>query len=495
MALDANIRGSTTGNGAEVNASNQLKITAETNVATNPANVGAFRVFNESDAGDITGSAFLKSGEISQDYRMRVGVDTLLFSDTFNAGNQNTSMWKHASATMTMTQSAGFLNVNAVGTSTASGNYAYLQSWRHFTFFGTAPICVETGLLIDKAPVVNEVFQWGLGVTTGAADVVDGAWFQLTSAGLKGVIRYNSGTQITTDLINDTATIPLNTVAKYAMIIGEDDIEWWIDDVLYATTQIPSAQGQPFLSTSLPYFIQKYNNGIVGTSPNLSPKVGDVTITLMDLASNQTWANQMASIGLGLQMLNGGAANTQTPQIQWANAALPTGAAATNTTAALGAFLGGIFQMNAVATGATDLIISSYQNPQGGVNQTPRTIKLRGIKIDCVVAGAAVATTLSTFAVAVAWGATTVTLGTTTDSNSFLATGTVKAARRQPLGVISFPIGAAIGAAATPIQFDFEAPLVVNPGEFIQVVVKPLVSTATASQVFQWIISPNLYHE
>ena len=42
---------------------------------------------------------------------------------------------------------------------------------------------------------------------------------------------------------------------------------------------------------------------------------------------------------------------------------------------------------------------------------------------------------------------------------------------------------------------DFEAPLVINPGEWIQVIAKPLVGTATATEVFHWIISPNLYHE
>lgn len=491
MALDIIVRGNTSGAGAEVNASNQLKIVSEIDASTNPGNVGCVRVFGENDPGDITGTALLRSGEVSQDYRLRVGVDTLLFTDTFNATAQNISLWKHSFATMTMTQSAGFLNINAAGTSTVSGNYAYLQSWRYFTFFGTSPISVETTVLIDKAPIVNEVFQWGLGVATGAADVVDGAWFQLTSAGLKGVLRYNSGTVVTVDLIVDVNTIPLNTVQKYAMVCGEDAIEFWIDDVLYGTLEIPNAQGQPFLSTSLPYFIQKYNNGTIGSSPNLSPKIGDVTITLMDLASNQTWANQMASVGLGMQQLNGGPAGS--PQIQWANAALPVAAAATNTTAALGAFLGGIFQMSTVATGATDLIVSSYQNPVGGVNQTPRTMKLRGIKIDCVNAGAAVATTPSTFAVALAWGGTAVTLAGT-ESTSF-QNNTIKLQRRQPLGVISFPVGAAIGAAATPLQFDFEAPLVINPGEFVQVVVKPLVATATASEVYQWIISPNLYHE
>lgn len=494
MALDANIRGITSGAGADVIGSNQLKVITETDAATNPGNVGGVRVFSENDSGDITGTPLLRSPEVSQDYRLRVGVDTLLFADTFNSVTQNTSLWKHSFATMTMTQASGLLNVNAAGTATASGNYAYLQTWRYFTFFGTAPIAVECTSLIDKYPISNEVLQWGLGVATGAADPVDGVWFQLTSAGLFGVLRYNTGTPVAVTLVSNVSTLTLNSFAKYVMVVGEDSVEFWIDDVLYGTLDIPNAQGQPFLTTSLPFFIQKFNNALVGSSPNLIAKFGDVAITLMDLSSNMTWANQMASIGLGMQLLNGDAQAVQTPQVQWANAALPTAAASTNTTAALGAFLAGIFQQSAVATGATDLIISSYLNPAGTVNRTPRTIKLRGIKVDCVVAGAAVAGTPSTFAIAVGWGSTQITLATTADSNSF-TNNTAKGVRRQPIGVITFPVGAAIGAAATPIQFDFESPLVVNPGEYIQVIMKPLISTATASQVFQWIISPNLYHE
>jgi hypothetical protein len=241
----------------------------------------------------------------------------------------------------------------------------------------------------------------------------------------------------------------------------------------------------------LPIFIQKYNNGTVGASPNLIARYGDVTVSIMDIATNQTWANQMASYGLGMQGLNGGTMGS--PMIQWANTALPTAAAATNTTAALGAFAGGIFQMNAPATSATDIIIASWLNPAGGVNQTPRTIKLRGIKIDCVNSVVAVATTGTTFAVALAWGATALSLATA-ESGSFV-NNTAKARRIQPLGVISFPILAAVGAASAPIQFDFEAPVVINPGEYLQVVAKVLVGTATATEVFQWVISPNLYHE
>jgi len=479
----------------EVNSFNAAKVVLETDAATNPTNVGVVRAFQENDPGTKTGTPYLKSGEISQDYRTRVGVDTVLFTHTFNATTQNTGLWKHAFTTMTMTQSAGFLNVNAAGTSTVSGNYAFLQSWRYFPLIGTAPVCVELTGSFTMLPTVNEVFLAGLGVAVAAAEPADGVWFELTSDGLKGCIRYNSGVVAKTTLIATVADIPLNSNAKYAMVIGEREVEYWIDDVLYGEQILPVAQGQAFLSTTLPLFITKYNAALVGSSPNMIVKVSDVTVTLMDIATNKTWASQMAGSGLGLQTLDGGTYTNGAQQIQWANTTLPTAAAGTNTTAALGAFLGGIFQLNAAATSATDIVISSYQNPLGGVNQTARTMFVRGIAVDLVNAGAANSATVpTTYAVALAWGSTAASLATT-ESASF-ATGTTKIRRVQPLGVLTIPVSAVIGQAAPmTCNFDFEAPVVVNPGEFVGVIVKILSGAATASQVLQFVVSPNLYHE
>lgn len=479
----------------EINSSNAAKVTPETDVAGNPGNVGAIRAFQENDPGTKTGTPYLKSGEISKDYRTRVGVDTVLFTHTFNATTQNTGLWKHAFTTMTMTQSAGFLNVNAAGTSTVSGNYAYLQSWRYFPLIGTAPICIELTGSFTALPTVNEVFLSGLGVAVAAAEPADGVWFELTSNGLKGCIRYNSGVVAKTTLIATVSDIPLNSNAKYVIVIGEREVEYWIDDVLYGEQFLPAAQGQAFLSTTLPLFIQKYNNALVGSSPNMIVKVSDVTVTLMDIATNKTWAGQLAGSGLGLQTLDGGTFTNGAQQIQWANTALPTAAAGTNTTAALGAFLGGIFQLNAAATSATDIVISSYQNPLGSVNITARTMYIRGIAVNLVNAGAANSATVpTTYAVALAWGSTAASLATT-ESASF-ATGTTKIRRVQPLGVLTIPVSAVVGQAApTTCNFDFEAPVVVNPGEFVGVIVKILSGAATASQVLQFVVSPNLYHE
>lgn len=487
MSLDAKITDYSVGTGAGVDTDHQVLV--KTN--TDASKAGAMVVFNENDSGAFTGVRMLRSAEVSQDYRQRVGVDTVMFRDEFNATSQNISNWRHAFTTMTMTQSGGFLNINAAGTSTVSGNFAYLKTWRVFPLFGTAPLCAEFNHQWDKVLVANEVFLKGFGDPTTGADPLDGAWIEYTSGqGVVGCLRYNSGTIIRT-AGPIMATPSVNTAYKFAIVVGNGQVDFWVDDVFGGAIVVPTVQALPFLTVALPVFTMKYNIGTVGTSPNCIGKCGSVVVTLMDLMTNQTWANQMASCGLGMQQLSGGSAGS--PQVQWANTALPTAAAATNTTAALGAFLGGLFQMNAPATSATDVIVASYQNPAGSVSQTPRTIKLRGIKIDCVNQVVAVATTASVFAVAVAWGGSSVTLAAT-ESASF-ATATTKLRRVQPVGVISFPVAAAVGAQATGIQFDFEAPLVINPGEFVQVICKIILGTATATETFLWVVSPNLYHE
>ena len=44
MAMDSKIVGSVSGTGADVNSSNQLKVIPETDITTNPGNVGAVKV-------------------------------------------------------------------------------------------------------------------------------------------------------------------------------------------------------------------------------------------------------------------------------------------------------------------------------------------------------------------------------------------------------------------------------------------------------------------
>jgi len=68
-----------------------------------------------------------------------------------------------------------------------------------------------------------------------------------------------------------------------------------------------------------------------------------------------------------------------------------------------------------------------------------------------------------------------------------------KAPRRIALGYATWAVGAGIGAApqSGPIDISFaNGPIYVNPGEFVALVGKFLVGTATASQTISFTWTP-----
>lgn len=467
---------------ANVNANYELTVALHD--GTTPSRVGAVRAFSEVDTGTETGTPLLRSGEVSQDYRQRVGQDTILFHYEFNATSQNTGIWRHAFTTMTMTQSAGFLNVNAAGTSTVSGNYAYLMTWRTFPLIGTAPIAVEFIGQFSLTPTANEVYQAGLGTATGAAEPVDGCWFEFTSAGLSGCTRYNSGATTKVTLVADPSTLPTNSNSHYVIVIGQRSVEFWIDDVLYGEIETPAAQGQPFISSALPLFTQKYNANTVGASPNMVVRIGSVTVTMMDMAAHKPWAHQMAGIGLAGQGLDGGTMGANT---FFTNSAYPTTALPVNT-ALTSNLPTGLTGGRGLATlwnlAATDMILTQAQNPTGGVNQTGRVMYITGVSISaCSYSAAWTAPAAGQHLIqfGIYHGGSAVSLAQT-ESTSF-ATGTAKAHRRRFLGMMGWASGTApIGTPADHrIRETFETPIVVNPGEYVGLFAQMINGAATAS--------------
>ena len=111
------IEGNTSGNVAEITSNNELKVIGpNTYVDGLPSINGSFsnNIF-EADAGSITGSPTQRQGDISANYRQRVGVDTLLFNDQFNGIALNSSLWSNTSTTFTTVVSNGFLVLKIVG--------------------------------------------------------------------------------------------------------------------------------------------------------------------------------------------------------------------------------------------------------------------------------------------------------------------------------------------------------------------------------------------
>jgi len=120
------------------------------------------------------------------------------------------------------------------------------------------------------------------------------------------------------------------------------------------------------------------------------------------------------------------------------------------------------------------------------VNVQGRRLVIRGVQLSAVNTGAAVATTATTIQFSLAFGHTAVSLATAEGA-------TTKAPRRVALGIMTWAVGAAIGQGPQngDLFADFgDAPIFVNPGEFVALVGKFIVGTATASQTINFVWRP-----
>lgn len=472
------IEGNTSGNVAEVNASNELAVA----LPTSGQRLASVAFFSENDAGAATGERYFASPETDDDYRLRIAAEALFDTETFNYTSQNTGKHIYRNTTMTMGWTAAGMQTNASGiTTTTTG--ASFATYAEFPIFGASHIYAEFEGSFSAATTINTTIDAGLfrPNTSNPYAPADGAFFRLNSSGLFGVISSN-GTETTTAAFDFTHTI--NRKYQFIVAVHPREVEFWIDGVLYGSLDTPIGQGQPMMSASLPFAVR---HGIVGGAAGavIAFTLNNYVITLGGPNIAQT-ASIVGNRSHGsYQGLSGG---TMGSLATYPNSTNPTAASPSNTvlTANLPGGLGGQGAVTAAAAAATDGIWGSYQVPAGTVNVQGRRLVLRGIRIDAVNMGAAVATTATTIQFSLAFGHTAVSLATT-------EAATTKAPRRVPLGIMTWAVGAAIGQAPQggPIWGDFgDAPVFVNPGEFVALVGKFLVGTATASQVINFVWQP-----
>ena len=470
MALDSNIVGALSGTGADVTASRQLKVILPD--GSTPADVGGVRIFSENDPGAITGTPYLYSPETDKDYRFRVAQDTQIDEEVFNYTAQNTGKHNYANTTMTAVWGTGGLLFNGTSITTTT-TAARVRSYATFPLLDPGTLHISSTVAFSAQPVANTLVDFGLFLDAGTNPFAptDGVFFRRTSAGMYGVINHN-GTELTTSVFDFTYTT--SQFYQFLIVVHEREVNFWIDDVLYASLNTPVGQGQPYLSEALPYAMrQAIVGGAAGGVHQATLKNYSVSIGGLQISDTLGGINNRM-VG-SYQGLSGGTMGTLASYV---NNADPTASAALSNTAALVTGLGGQFRFNAGVTAVTDGIVVSYQVPATTVSTRNRRLKVNGIRLSCVNTGVAVATTASVIQWSLAFGHTSVSLATT-------EAATTKAPRRIPVGIMSWPIAAAVGAPPTggDIELKFESPIYVNPGEFFAFVAKFIIGTATASQV------------
>ncbi len=491
MGILQKIIGFVTGNGLEVTANNEMQVRPTTTVA----NVGYTALATRSDPGATGNSPRTRAIWATSANQLRTAETEYWWDDTFNATSQNTSKYRFADTTMTVAMASGFMTFNNSGITTANTNAA-VQTFKTFPIFGNSEVTcgVSANFPTANGPVANQTTEFGLFSASipGGAAPTDGVFFRYNaSAELRGVVNFN-GTETQTAAL---AQPSLNVTHDYLIIFNTDEVEFWIDRVFYAALQLVTdapSQGQPFMQAEQPLTIRQYiGAGTPATATKL--QVTDVWVKSVGPALGRPWPHVKAGFGhMAYQGQDGGTMGTTG---QYANNTNPAATVPTNTTAALGTGLGGKFQETLTLAAGTDGIICSFQNPTGGVNQTPRNLVITGVAINgvCIVA---LSTSALAGSMALCYGHTAVSLATAETTSFQTNTTTTKAPRRIALCTTGLASNATTGqtVSGTPFFMPFASPIVVAPGEFIAISHNK-ITTAPAAGAVMWNVTFDGYFE
>lgn len=485
MALDVLL------GGANVDSAGNLKVALD---KTDALLSGYARPLSEVDAGRSTGTAVLIAGEVSEDFRTRVELDTLLDSYTFNDALQNTAKHLTRNLTMTLSWAGGFINSNASSIITLNTGVMF-QTDQYFPITGGAETYAYFKLKVTGTWAVTnttiDVGFLGIPATSTPYAPTDGAWIRLNSTGMFGVVSVN-GTEQTTPVFIDPATalafVPIiGTVYNCIVTMGENIAVFWIDfrdgnGYTMVGRQITAAgSGRPLLSGSVQFGFRHAIGG-VSASGVMAIGISSYLVSQGGFSFNRPYASVAAMMGASGAQGQSGHASLGSTALYSNSLAAGAGAVASNTTAA-GIGLGGQISIQPTLAVPTDGIVCSYLNPVASNIITGRQLIVTGIIIQGMVTTALTGGPVL-YAMSAAWGQTGTSMVTAESAAG-------KAPRRKPLGFQKFVVTAPVGDISEHIYIPIDD-IVVNPGESFAIVAKNL-GTVTSAGVITFLIGINAH--
>lgn len=471
---------------AEVNADDNLNI----NISSALTNSGYIIFSAEVDDGSILGEKTIRPIEPSQDYRLRVGIDKIVWQDTFNHSTLNTSKYLSFFSGQTISLSGdGFLTLNHTG-STANNDSCSIRTYRTFSLYNTYSLYADMQAYFTNSLQSNNVIELGFGLGTATTVSSEGIFFRASGGTLYGVRTYDTTGETSTNL--NFAPTP-NVSNHYLIVSSLRQVEFWIDDVLYGVIENSyySGYSNSTRSNSLPFFARSYNTAITPGVTKL--RIGQIGISQGDMITDKRWEHAMSTNGQSSISAPDGQIATQTAN--YLNSAAPNSLIPnqdfSNTIAGYST-LGGQFCFSGTTGSETDYVLFGYQNPIASATIPGKTLLISGIKIETYITGASVsALMLSLLQWSIAVGSTSVSLATTDSAVS----GT-RGPRILPLGVQSFITGATYGTAASKeLTIDFLTPLMIESGTFCNIVVKMPIMSATTNCFYKGTCEINGYFE
>ena len=469
------------------------------NTPVDEGTAGFVAMSSEVDAGDITGNRLQRALEVSDDYRLRVGVDTLWLNKSFS-GTILDAAFVQVAAVMTYAQAVGFGVLNS-GNATANGNTINLSTKKTFPLFGTFSKIVETQIREANPTSTNSSSEWGLGLMTGVATPLDGVfWRRLAGGQLQGVVNFagvENNVNITTTAVPARSGIGLYSatdVNKYVMVISNNDVEYWINDTLCGVIPTPSNQGAPTQSAALPLQFRVLNSGVASAARRI--EIGFVNVTLGDAITTRSWPATINANGGSSIQTQQGTAVAQTSNSLITALAAPT---FTANTAPANAALGGKWITTSPMTVGTSGLATiadvhyplfSYLNPAGTVAIPGKDLVIRGIRVNETVVSAVLGATYTQVEWLAGFGSSAATLATVDG----VGPPTTVSPKRIHLGSQSFLALAPAGTVAPGFFVDFgDAPQVVPPGSYLHIIVSFLGNAATGT--LRGSVTPIGYYE
>lgn len=422
---------------------------------------------------------------VSAQGRLTVGQPVMLLNEVFNYTAVNSGVFSQATTTQTITVAGGTLNLNASAINTLS-TYSKITTSAFFPLQADFATFATWDASCSVPPLANNLVEMGFFQAATNAAPTDGAFFRFDATGTFKCVLNNNGTEFTSAALTAPTEAEMH---RYKVVIENDRVLFYIDGKCVATIASPTSLGMPLYAQGVPWCARNIN---IASAPALANqvKIGYIFVGLQD-AGGLGKSNADISAIAGRNAIQGQSGHTMGSTALNANVSAtvnPAGAAMTNTTAALGTGLGGVFSALPTLAQGVDGILCSYLNPAATAAIPGKTLYIRGVKVQ--------------------GGVTTVLAGGPVMYGYYLAVGhnalslataegaATKAPRRLALGLETFPATAAVGTLGSQggAYLVLDAPIAVNPGEYVAIVARNF-GVVTTTGVITFLVSFNAYWE
>jgi hypothetical protein len=466
----------TSSNVADVTSNNNLKVA----LPTTAAQVGSVRLMSECDAGTITGTPTLRSPETTIDYRLRVGMDTMLDYHYFQEAQFYNNKFRLVQQTATSASSGGYLILNNNASNQAS-IWVYLDTINVFQVYaGNAPLYGETIIRIDEVVNSFAFFEFGFAGNRDGSNPYatnDGAFFRLTSSGLIGVTKINNVETTTGVMI---ASLTLGQNYQCCVVFGNKEVQFFVDDILYVAP-LTTGASFPVNIPGVRWFARFYQNASAATASKL--KIGGYNIQQGDITPMYTPA-VLAALSGGSMYTQQGGSSTAANYAVGTSASPPAATLVANTSPGYNNQQVYWSWPSALTVGEAEYPILAFSPADATATQPSRSYICTSIEVGDITVTSAV----TGGPLVLQWFCAFRSSGSALNNSE--NTGYITSSRSPrsiPMRTQVIPASATAGTTVAGFRFDLSAsPLLIAPDDFLHVYVRFHAGTSiTASGIRQ----------